>query len=62
MNPKLAPAPITVASFTAAMLMVLVTPVLVCAPTLSLFASVTNQVTVRLLRAFATVGSSLVLR
>ena len=44
------------------MLMVLVTPVLVCAPTLSLFASVTTQVTVRLLRVLATVGSSLVLR
>jgi hypothetical protein len=42
--------------------MVLITPALVWAPTLSLFASVTTQVTVRLVRVLFTVGSSLVLR
>ena len=44
-------------SLTPVILMVLVTPVLVCAPTASLLASVTAQVIVRDKRVAATVGS-----
>ena len=56
---RVAPAAATGVSFTAVTLMFEVTPVLVCAPTPSLFASVAAQVTLRL--ALLAVGSSDVL-